>query len=185
MIMSAEYLMPPRHASIEAELEELKSYEDERIAHLVRLCARGFNRSLARRLAQHGITFGQWVYLRILWKREGLTQRQLSEIANLTEPTTHTALTKLERLGIIERKTLAPNRRRQCAFLTQRGRELQEELEPLAIESNDVALVGIPSERREQLREDLITILDNLADDEAEAEAQGLKVPATRSSMFE
>lgn len=167
------------------ELDDLLSYQQERVAHLVRLCARGFNRSLARRLATHGITFGQWIYLRILWKKEGLTQRDLSEVANLTAPTTHTALTKLEKLGIIERRTLGSNKRRQYTFLTQKGRDLQQVLEPLAIEANVVALNGIPEERRERLREDLITILANLAEDEARAEARGMRVPATRSEFPE
>ncbi|MBB4302508.1 DNA-binding MarR family transcriptional regulator [Rhodobium orientis] len=162
-----------------------RSYDDERVAHLVRLCARGFNRSLARRLATHGITFGHWIYLRILWKQEGLTQRDLSLAANLTEPTTHTALSKLEKLGLVERRSMAPNKRRQCTFLTERGRELQEVLEPLAVEANEVALAGIPATRQEQLRLDLITILGNLDADEDEAEARGMRVPATRSSFLE
>lgn len=166
-------------------LRGLLSYHDERIAHLVRLCARGFNRSLARRLALHSITFGQWVFLRILWKQEGLTQRDLSEAASLTAPTTHTALARLEKLGIVERRTLGENRRRQHTFLTQKGRDLQAELEPLAIEANEVALNGIPEAQRERLRADLIAILDNLAQDEVEAEARGMKVPPTRSSVLE
>lgn len=161
------------------------SYADERIAHLVRLCARGFNRSLARRLAAHGITFGQWIYLRILWKHEGLTQRALAEAANLTEPTTHTALTKLEKQGLVERRTQGTNKRKLYTFLTDKGRDLQMLLEPLAIESNDVALAGLSKARCDELREDLLIILANLADDEIEAEARGLKVPATRASMFE
>jgi DNA-binding MarR family transcriptional regulator len=177
--------MTPNKRDGETDIADLLSYQDERIAHLVRLSARGFNRSLARRLALHGITFGQWIYLRILWKREGLTQRDLSEVANLTAPTTHTALTKLEKLGIVERRMLDSNRRRQYTFLTQKGRDLQKVLEPLAVEANEVALVGIPEERREQLRQDLVTILRNLADDEADAEARGMKVPATRSSLLE
>lgn len=164
---------------------ELLAYQEERIAHLVRLCSRGFSRSLARRLAQHEITFGQWVYLRILWKREGVTQSQLSEAANLTAPTTHTALGKLERLGIVERRTLGENRRRQHVFLTPKGRDLQGVLEPLAVEANEVALTGIPENMREELRGYLITILDNLARDEAEATARGIKVPATRASFPE
>lgn len=169
----------------DTDIDDLLSYKDERIAHLVRVCARGFNRSLARRLAQHGITFGQWIFLRILWKREGLTQRDLSEVANLTAPTTHTALSKLEKLGFVERRTREANRRRQYTFLTEKGRDLQKVLEPLAVEANEIALAGIPEERREELRDDLILILENLAADEAEAEARGMKVPATRSSLFE
>ena len=176
---------PEKESDAESEFGDLLSYEDERIAHLVRICARGFNRSLARRLALHGITFGQWIYLRILWKHEGLTQRDLSEAANLTAPTTHTALTKLEKLGIVERRTLGANRRRQYTFLTQKGWDLQRQLEPLAVEANEVALSGIPEARQEQLRADLITILNNLAADEADAETRGMKMPATRSSFPE
>ncbi|MBP5857443.1 MarR family transcriptional regulator [Marivibrio halodurans] len=165
------------------EVSDVLSYQDERIAHLVRLCARGFNRSLARRLAQHKITFGQWVFLRILWKREGLTLSQLSEAANLTAPTTHTALTKMEKLDLIRRRKVQNDGRRQFTFMTDKGRKLQKELEPLAVDANEAALAGIPEEQREVLRTNLITILENLEKDEAEAEARGLKVPATRSNF--
>jgi len=103
----------------------------------------------------------------------------------LTEPTTHTALIKLEKQGIVERRTLAPNRRRQRTFLTKLGWDLQRELEPLAVEANEVALSGIPKSRRETLRKDLITVLENLLDDEIKSEARGLKVPATRANIFE
>lgn len=157
------------------------SLEDERIAHLVRLCARGFNRSLARRLAAHGVTFGQWVFLRILWKEEGLTQRELGEIANLTEPTVHTALTKLEKAGIVDRRTKPGNRRKQFAYLTKEGRGLRAKLEPLALEANEVALRGVSAEDQQRLHAALLTVLENLSADEAEAEAAGLKVPPTRS----
>jgi DNA-binding MarR family transcriptional regulator len=120
-----------------------------------------------------------------LWKQEGLTQRDLSEAANLTEPTTHTALAKLEKQGLVQRRTLEPNKRKQHTFLTKKGRDLQNVLEPLAIEANDVALAGLSKERCAQLRADLITILANLSEDEVEAEARGLKVPATRATLFE
>lgn len=157
-------------------------YKDERIAHLVRLCARGFNRSLQLRLADHDVTFGQWIFLRILWKEEGLTQRELSERAKLTEPTTHTALGRLERQGLIVRRSMSGNRRKLHVFLTKQGRALRNTLEPLAIEANERALKGIGSDERERLRDVLILILDNLAADEAEAEAQGRRVPATKSA---
>jgi len=159
-----------------------QAYADERIAHLVRLCARGFNRSLARRLAEHGVSFGQWVFLRILWKQEGLTQRQLSELANLTEPTVHTALSRLEANGMVERRTDETNRRKHNVHLTEKGRGLRSVLEPLALEANAMGLAGLDDEEQERLRQMLLTVLGNLARDEAAAEAIGLKVPPTRGS---
>lgn len=155
-------------------------YEDERLAHLVRLCARGFNRSLSRRLADHDIPFGHWVFLRILWTREGLTQKELSAVASLTEPTVHSALTKLEKSGLVERRIKDGNRRKQHVYLTAKGRDLQAVLEPLAVEANEVALSGIPEPERHRLHEQLIAILANLARDEAEAREAGIRIPPTR-----
>lgn len=162
--------------------EAMKNLSDERVAHLVRLCARGFNRTLTRRLADHDIPFGHWVFLRILWKTDGLTQRQLSALANLTEPTVHTALGKLEQAGIVTRRTEDGNRRKQHVFLTDKGRALQSVLEPMAVEANAVALAGLGAEEQENLRRTLISILENLSRDEAEAEARGLRIPPTRGN---
>jgi MarR family transcriptional regulator, organic hydroperoxide resistance regulator len=158
-------------------------YRQERIAHLTRLAARGFNRSLARRLADHGVSFGQWVFLRILWRQEGLTQRELSECANLTEPTVHTALGKLEQQGMVTRQTKEGNRRKQHVYLTERGRALQAVLEPLAVDANETALRGVDPADRERLQEMLILILENLTADEAEAEARGIRIPPTRGTV--
>lgn len=154
----------------------------ERIAHLVRMAARGFSRALQIRLAQHDVTFGQWIYLRLLWKEDGLTQRSLSQRAGLTEPTTHTALQRLEALGYVRRCNLPGNRRRQHAFLTETGWALREKLEPLAVEVNAVATLGLACEDEATLRRILGIILDNLARDEASAQADGRGVPPTRSA---
>lgn len=159
----------------------LPDYSHERIAHLTRLAARRFSRSLLIRLAQHDITFGHWVFLRILWDEDGLSQRRLSELANLTEPTTHTALARLERLGYLERRNLDGNRRRQHAFLTPAGRALRETLEPMAIEVNDISLRGISEAEREGLRQMLTQIIVNLEEDEIRLGAKGRKMPPTRA----
>jgi DNA-binding MarR family transcriptional regulator len=163
--------------------EFAQNYAKERVAHLTRLCARGFNRSLTRRLAEHEISFGQWVFLRILWGEEGLTQRDLAERANLTEPTVHTALTRMQQQGLIERRTHEGNRRKQHVYLTAHGKGLRAVLEPLAIEANDVALHGLDAAQREALRAVLIRVLGNLEADEAAALARGQRVPPTRGGL--
>jgi len=155
-------------------------YKDERIAHLTRLCARGFNRSLPRRLGDQWLSFGQWVFLLILWKEEGLTQKQLSDRASLTEPTVHTALHKLEQQGIVTRCTQNGNKRKQHVYLTDNGRAMQSVLEPLAVEANEIALQGLDDADQERFRQTLILILQNLRADEAEAEAKGIRIPPTR-----
>jgi DNA-binding MarR family transcriptional regulator len=149
---------------------------------LVRTAARGFNRALSIRLGQHDLTFGQWIFLRMLWPEDGLSQRNLARRAGVTEPTAHSALRRLEAQGLIERRTLAGNNRRQHVFLTASGREMRNRLEPLAIEANDAAVAGLSSTELQELRRMLLIIIGNLERDEAEAASRGLRVPPTRAS---
>jgi len=157
-----------------------RDYSDERIAHLVRLCARGFGRSLQIRLSDHDVSFGQWVFLRILWAEEGLSQRQMAHRAGLTEPTAHSALLRLEKLGYVERRTLPGNKRKQHTFLTGTGWALRDVLEPLAVEVNESALAGLDAATQEHFRGVLVQVLANLARDEAVALADGRSIPPTR-----
>lgn len=155
-------------------------FGSERIGHLTRQCARGFNRALTRRLAKHDISFGQWLFLRILWKKDGITQKQLSEASNLTEPTVHTAIVKLESQGIVERRTQAGNKRKLHVYLTSKGERLRSTLEPLAVEANSKALGGIDESDQQRLKEMLILMLVNLEADEIESEERGMRYPPTR-----
>ncbi|MDZ4375825.1 MAG: hypothetical protein U1C74_30960, partial [Phenylobacterium sp.] len=45
------------------------------IGYLTRIAFRNFSRALERRTSPHGVTAGQWRFLRVLWREEGLTQR--------------------------------------------------------------------------------------------------------------
>ena len=158
------------------------SAQEERLARLIRLAARAFNRSLQLRLTTEGVTFGQWIFLRILWLEDGLSQRELSERANLTEPTAHTVLLRMVEQGLITRENVAGNKRRQHAFLTPRGNELREKLEPLAVEANDIAVQGLSTDELRILRRSLNVIIANLERDEAEAAARGIRIPPTRTA---
>ncbi|ATG48548.1 MarR family transcriptional regulator [Celeribacter ethanolicus] len=153
---------------------------DERLARLVRLAARGFNRSLQMRLATQNVTFGQWIFFRILWQEDGLSQRELSDRAHLTEPTAHSALTKMEELGYIVRRNIEGNRRRQHAFLTERGWQLRGLLEPLAIEANEVAVEGLTKDEQIILKRGLAKMIRNLEQDEKDAVRRGIRVPPTK-----
>src|SRR5215208_600820 len=41
---------------------------NDRLAHLVRDTSRALVRALHTRLTQHGVSFGHWAFLRILWE---------------------------------------------------------------------------------------------------------------------
>jgi MarR family transcriptional regulator, organic hydroperoxide resistance regulator len=153
---------------------------NDRLAHLVRDAARGLTRALQMRLAEHDVSFGHWVFLRILWESDGLTQRELSERAGLTEPTAFSALGAMERLGYVRREQLPNSRKKVYVFLTPAGRALRETLVPLAEEVNRVAVRGASRADLAAARELLLRVIGNLAEDEAGAVQRRQGVPSTR-----
>src|SRR5437660_8663612 len=122
----------PRDPAIGARTAGNHATKPDRIAHLTKEAWRGFVRALQARLAAHGVSFGHWTFLRILWERDGLTQRELSDQAGVMEPTTGAAIRAMEKLGYIVRKQTAANRKNRYVYLTRKGRPLAAKLVPLA-----------------------------------------------------
>jgi len=135
---------------------------DERLAHLTKEAWRGFTRALQAELAAHGVPFGHWTFLRILWQRDGLTQRELSAEAGVTEPSTFAAIRAMEKQGYISRRQTAGNRKNVYVHLTAKGRALQRKLVPLAEEVNRRAIRGVTSSDVQAARRALLSIIDNL-----------------------
>jgi DNA-binding MarR family transcriptional regulator len=140
---------------------------DDRMAHLVKDATRALVKALQGRLARHGVPFGHWTFLRILWETDGLTQRDLSREAGVMEPTTFAALKAMELRGYIARRQLPGNRRKVHIFLTAKGRALRRTLVPLAEEVNRIAVSGVPLGDTRATRRTLLTMLENLARDES------------------
>ena len=139
---------------------------NDRLAHLVRDASRAFQKALQIRLAQHGVPFGQWTFLRILWESDGLTQKELSERAGVMEPTTFAAMKAMEANGYIERRQLPTNKKNMYVHLTETGRGLKEKLVPLAEETNHVSVDGLSPAELRTTRHVLLAMIENLARDE-------------------
>jgi MarR family transcriptional regulator, organic hydroperoxide resistance regulator len=122
-------------------------------------------RALQWRLAAHGVSFGHWTFLRILWKRDGLTQRELSDEAGVTAPTTVAAIRAMEELGYVARTQSPDNRKNVYVQLTAKGRALRSKLVPLAEEVNEIGLRGVSAEERAATQRTLLAIIDNMSRD--------------------
>lgn len=152
----------------------------DRLAHLVKDATRAFIRALQMRLNEHHVSFGHWAFLRILWVQDGLTQRDLSDQAGVMEPTTYSALKAMEALGYVERRHRPGNKKNIHVYLTERGRQLESVLIPLAEEVNGIGVQGLEAGEIEVARKVLLSIIANLAQDEARADARSLRIPSTR-----
>jgi DNA-binding MarR family transcriptional regulator len=153
---------------------------NDRLAHLVKDATRALLRALQMRLTEHSVSLGHWTFLRILWERDGLTQRELSEEAGVMEPTTFSALKAMEKLGYVTRRRLPDSKRKIYVFLTPRGRRLKDVLVPLAEEVNEIAVRGVPAAAIAATRQTLLAIIENLAREEAESGSAQRRIPSTR-----
>jgi DNA-binding MarR family transcriptional regulator len=150
---------------------------NDRLAHLVKDATRALLRALQMRLSEHSISLGHWTFLRVLWERDGITQRELSAQVGVMEPTTFAAVKVMEQLGYVTRQRMADNRKNLYIFLTPAGRKLKSVLVPMAEDVNQVAARGIPAADLVTTRKTLFTIIENLAADEA---AHDRRIPSTR-----
>ena len=140
---------------------------NDRMAHLIRDTERAFRRTLQIKLAEYGVPFGHWSFLRILWEADGLTQKELSAYAGVMEPTTFSAMKAMESQGYIERRQLPTNKKNVYVYLTPAGRALKEQLVPLAEDANRVSVKGIDARDIAATRRVLLAMLHNLATDES------------------
>ena len=151
--------------------DAMMGFANERFAHLVKIAYRGFSRNLQLRLRKESLLYGHWTLLRILWNTDGITQRQLSEQAGVSEPTTFGALQAMEKLGYITRQKMGKQMR---IFVAPKGALLKQRVVPAAEEVNRIALAGLPGDDLAATRRTLLAMIENLAADEhvrLEAEA--------------
>lgn len=119
-------------------------------------------RELQGRLVEHGVSFGHWTFLRILWDRDGLTQRELSDEAGVAEPSTNAAIKAMEGMGYVTRRRLPDNRKNIYVRLTAKGRALKTKLVPLAQGVNRDAVRGVSAKDVETARRVLLAVRENL-----------------------
>lgn len=139
---------------------------NDRLAHLIRDASRAFQKALQIRLAQYGVPFGHWTFLRILWESDCLTQKELSERAGVMEPTTFSAMKAMEALGYIVRRQLPTNNKNVYVYLSDEGRALKKKLVPMAEDTNSVSIEGIAAGELKTTRKVLLAMIENLANDE-------------------
>lgn len=142
------------------------------LGYLCRIAFRSFSRALERRTLPHGVTAGQWRFLRVLWREDGLTQRELSRRVGMREPTTVTALKSLEKSGFVRREQSATDRRKIHVYLTPLSRKLQPTLAPCVAEVNQIATQGLSNAEVAELRRLLQQVGRNLAPETDEAASE-------------
>jgi DNA-binding MarR family transcriptional regulator len=132
------------------------------LGYLVRDANRAFQRLLERRTAPHGVTRGQWYFLRVLWEQDGLSQRELSTRVGMMEPTTVIALRGMEKAGLIRRTRSADDRRVTLVRLTSKAKRLRNRLLKLSQSVNEQGAAGIEAAELDRFRRVIRRMTANL-----------------------
>ncbi len=126
-------------------------------AHLgywLRIVSNAVSQSFARRVEAEGVTVAEWVFLRMLFRVEGIAPSQLAEKMGMTRGAISKLADRLAAKGLISRATSPDDRRGQMLALSPAAADLVPRLAKLADE-NDAeffgALSGAERRRLEQL----------------------------------
>lgn len=116
-------LVPEAMAAVEAAAKgvDVQFDSETSVGYLLRDTYRAFTKILQARISAHGVTIGQWYFLRVLWDEGGLTQRELSLRVGMMEPTTVTALNGMEKRGYVKRVRNTEDKRKVNIYLTEKG----------------------------------------------------------------
>ena len=114
-------------------------------------------------LAQHNLYVGQEMLLKCLWNQDGLSQKDIADLMGIQAATATRMVIRMERSGLVERKSDAEDQRVSQVYLTDLGRSLQPAVEEgwLAIEQQ--ILEGFSLEERQLLRRYLEQLHKNMA----------------------
>jgi MarR family transcriptional regulator, organic hydroperoxide resistance regulator len=131
-----------------------------------------------------GVSSGTWFFLRALWDKDDISQRQLARRVCASPPTTLAALRVLRKKGFITFKNDREDRRRHRVALTERGRALRDKLIPRVAEINAIALSGLSKRDVEELRRMLWRVKENAERNtvSVQSRARPRERPASRSS---
>jgi DNA-binding MarR family transcriptional regulator len=134
----------------------------ESAGYLVRDAHRAFQRLLEKRIAAHGVSRGQWYFLRVLWTEDGLSQRELSARVGMMEPTTVIALRSMEKAGLIRRVRSADDKRVTKVWLTAKAKRIRDPMLLIARGINEDACQGVSREEFDTFRRAIARMTANL-----------------------
>jgi DNA-binding MarR family transcriptional regulator len=130
------------------------------IAHLNRL----YDRRLQDALQDLGVAPGQFAPLVMLFEQDGLTQAELCRRINVEQPTMANTLQRMERDGLIQRKSDDADKRRALVYLTPRAREMQAKVMESARAVSNQTVAGLTAADQDDMFRLLARMVENLKD---------------------
>lgn len=115
-----------------------------------------------RELEAIGVKKGYHHILMHLSRKDGKTQLELTKDTHFRASTISVALQKMEKDGLVERRADAKDARQINVFLTDKGRDLDKQVQERFGKMEQVLLQGFSKEEEETLKTLLIKMRNNI-----------------------
>ena len=118
---------------------------------------------------------GQPPFILALDKKDGQSQKELGETLGVKASTITVMTQRLEKNGIVERKQDEKDQRKSKIFLTQKGKEVCEELKTIHEQITDECFKGLTVDEKVIFRRLLMQIRENLTEVCKSADIKGIE----------
>jgi DNA-binding MarR family transcriptional regulator len=134
----------------------------EHLCFLMDVATRKITKYYNRRLRRFGITYNHLFILPCLWEQDGVNVKDLSKQLLLDSSSLTGHLDRLEKRGLVLRHDDPEDRRALRVFLTEKGRHLKDQVEPIGMELKQTIEKGVPQVKLATFTEALHHINDKL-----------------------
>lgn len=133
------------------------------LGYRIRLLSQLMGRSLQQKLAPYGLTPFHWVVLCCLWEQDGLATSDIACRLQQVGGTMTGVISRMEERDLLYREQDERDRRVWRIWLTKTGRQLQNELCDIALESRQRSLEGLSEQEQKQFSELVDRAIANLS----------------------
>ncbi len=109
-----------------------------------------------------GLTPRQLAVLLTVSQNEGLSQTGLVDRTGIDRSTLADIVRRMQRKGLLQRRRTREDARAYAVKLTDEGRRVLRQAEPVGRKVDDRILEALPNKHRDQFVDDLLTIVDTL-----------------------
>jgi MarR family transcriptional regulator, organic hydroperoxide resistance regulator len=141
---------------------EMKNIDNDSLGFLLVQIIRLHHSKTHNLFASVGLHRGQHPILFMLWDKDGRTQKELAEGLQLTPATITDVLQRMERIGLLERRSDPEDLRVSRVYLADKGKQLQCQVEDIFKDLEKGCFKGFTFEEKILLRRFFIQIRNNL-----------------------
>lgn len=126
---------------------------DESVVILMKTISLEFDKLGNQMLMPYDLTYPQFKTMKLLFKNQPMTIRQIDieRHFSLTNPTVTGIIQNLEKKGFIERITNPEDSRSKVISITQKAKDMEEELTRLGARMEEMSTKKLSAEEREHL----------------------------------